>query len=235
MRANRGRNLYRLKHTECRIRPCVNCRPLLVLLLLALPSCSYFSNRGRDFLEIFRLQGGFGRGLGVTARAAGLLDIGLNTPGAFYHSSGVGAVYGDLYFLSDDRVDVDFMRIVHDEQLGVADGGEMAHSHKCWAVLPGFFARIDRVAGPDYPDSADYADWLDGPMLWSERALEIDPWAHVHAFDAELGVYLLVANAKAGLSPGEAADFLVGLVGLDLAGDDTGSGNDATSSAEEPE
>ena len=59
-------------------------------------------------------------------------------------------------------------------------------------------------------------------MLWSERALELDPWAHVHAFDTELGVYLLIVNAKVGFSPGEAVDFLVGLVGLDIAQDDTG-------------
>ena len=189
-------------------------------------SCTlpYSSPANRRVAEIFRLQGGIGRGLGVTARGAGLLDIGLNTPGEFPHSSGFGLVYGDPYFLSSDQVDVDFMRLIHDETIGVnTDGsGEYAHSHKCWGLLPAVFSRIDRIDGADYPKSADHADWLEGPMLWSDHALELDHWAHVHAFDAELGVYLLVVNAKVGLSPGEGVDFLLGLFGIDIAQDDTG-------------
>ena len=61
-----------------------------LLLVLCAPACTYTSDRARDFFEMFRLQGGIGRGLGVTARAAGVLDLGLNTPGQFAHASGVG-------------------------------------------------------------------------------------------------------------------------------------------------
>lgn len=216
------RKPYAVSNQRLKIQP-MTWRTFLVLVGLAVvsTSCNYFSNRTRDFFEVFRAQGGFGRGLGATARAAGVLDIGLNTPGAFPHSSGVGLVYGDPYFLSGDKIDVDFMRLFHDETIGVVyGGGDYEHSHKCWALLPAAFARVDRIDAPDFPESADHEDWLEGPMLWSEAALELDPWAHVHAFDAEVGLYLLLVNAKVGLSPGEAVDFLLGLFGVDIAQDD---------------
>ena len=197
---------------------------VIVALALTMTSCSYLGNRGRDFIEIFRLQGGFGRGLGVTARAAGLLDIGLNAPGQFPHGSGLGLVYGDVYFLSGGVEDIDFMRGIHDEQLGVNHStGEYFQSHKCWAILPAVWSRVDTFAPNDFPASDDTADWLEGPMLWSKEALDKNPWAHVHAFDAELGLYLLLINGKAGVSPGETVDFLLGIVGIDIAGDDSGS------------
>ena len=44
---------------------------LIVALALTLPSCSYLGNRTRDFFEIFRLQGGFGRWLDL----ARLVDV----------------------------------------------------------------------------------------------------------------------------------------------------------------
>lgn len=194
---------------------------LLMLSLLLVPGCTYLSNRGRDFAEMFRLQGGIGRGLGVTTRAAGLLDLGLNTPGQFPHASGMGLVWGDPYFLSDDLNDIDFMRGLHNETLGVdRASGEYFQAHKCWAILPVVFSRVDTLAGPVYPASEDQYDWIEGPMLWSEEALEQNPWAHVHAFDAEVGLYLLVANVKAGVSPGETVDFLLGIFGIDIAQDD---------------
>lgn len=196
-------------------------RAALFLFLLFAPGCLYSSNRGQDFLEIFRLQGGIGRGLGVTASAVGLLHVGLNTPGQFPHRSGLGFVYGDVYFLSGAVSDIDFMRGLHDETLCVDHANlEYAHSHKCWAVLPAVFSRVDTFTGPDYPETEDPKDWVEGPWLWSREALDADPWAHVHAFDGELGIYLLILNLKAGLSPGEAVDFLLGIFTIDIARDD---------------
>lgn len=181
------------------------------------------SNRGRDFAEIIRVQGGFGRGLGVTVRAVGVLDIGLNTPGQFPHSSGLGLVYGDPYFLGGRLSETDFMRGFHDEVIGLdPETREYLQVHKCWGVLPALFSRVDKIKGPDYPCSDDHVDWIEGPMIWSHEALAENPWAHVHAFDAELGVFLLLVNAHAGLSPGETADFLLGIFGIDIACDDNG-------------
>ena len=62
------------------------------------------------------------------------------------------------------------------------------------------------------------------PPLWSEEALKINPHAHVHAFDIEASVYAGVVYAKAGFSPGEFVDFLLGWFGVDIAGDDRGMG-----------
>ena len=88
--------------------------------------------------------------------------------------------------------------------------------------MPEVFARRfpDRTIVLRPHPSEDHEDWVEGPWLWSEEALEQDPWAHVHAFDVELGAYLLVINGKAGFSPGEALDFLLGLFTIDIAQDD---------------
>ena len=57
------------------------------------------------------------------------------------------------------------------------------------------------VESPDYPEES------------KKRSLD--------RFDLELGVTAGVVNARVGFSPGQLFDFLFGLAGLDLAGDDT--------------
>ena len=44
--------------------------------------------------------------------------------------------------------------------------------------------------------------------------------ARLHAFDVEAGVFVLFFGARAGFSPGEFFDFLVGWFGFDPANDD---------------
>ena len=45
-------------------------------------------------------------------------------------------------------------------------------------------------------------------------------WARIHAFDIEASVYAGIVYARAGFSPGEFVDFLLGWFGVDIAGDD---------------
>jgi membrane protein DedA with SNARE-associated domain len=201
------------------------------VLLACLPACTYAFDRGRDLTEVVRVQGGVGRGLGATAAAAGILHVGINLPGSMPHEAGIGTVYGDFYFMRSRRPlvrDTEVMAGVHWELLGLEPGDFPSNdytyrqSHKCWTFLPALFSRVDCAHAADYPESSADEDWLEGPMLWSQAALERNTWAHVHAFDIELGVYVVLVNAKLGISPGEAVDFVAGIVGWDLvAGDDT--------------
>ena len=52
---------------------------------------------------------------------------------------------------------------------------------------------------------------------WRRRLFR---WARLHAFDIEVGATVLIIGARAGFSPGEFLDFLLGWFGVDIAGDD---------------
>jgi hypothetical protein len=91
-------------------------------------------------------------------------------------------------------------------------------------ILPGLLSQVrvpqdaapGKIAGRDkVPRRADPWVWI-----WSERGRRFAPRAALHAFDVEASVYLGGCYVRAGVSLGEVADFLAGLVGLDLAGDD---------------
>ncbi len=58
------------------------------------------------------------------------------------------------------------------------------------------------------------------PWLWSGKAHEVAPTARIHAFDIEASLHAGIVYLKAGFSPGELADFLLGWFGADIAGDD---------------
>ncbi|MCI0342602.1 MAG: hypothetical protein L0216_15920 [Planctomycetales bacterium] len=194
----------------------------LILSLAAAPGCAelgnYFKNRARDFGEIFRLQVGLGVGLGASARLAGVADVGVG--GGFAdHRMGVGWVYGSGYAFSRERLadgEVFFpFTMLGDGEGGTlgrgwhssseaTESGKAARRHVCYLALPGLFAHEP-----------------DGPLLWTPRGVEDHPWSHVHALDIEAGLYLGFVVVRAGVSPGEFLDFLLGWFGLDIAGDDT--------------
>jgi hypothetical protein len=78
-------------------------RYLLLLLPLLATGCqttvgNYLANRGRDLGECFRAQVGLGYGLGVCARAGGVVDLGLAVA-TYSREHGVGWHYGDGYLL----------------------------------------------------------------------------------------------------------------------------------------
>lgn len=60
----------------------------------------------------------------------------------------------------------------------------------------------------------------DQTKLWLGRSVRVNKRAHLHAFNLEGSAYAGLVYAKAGVSPGEAADFVLGIFGLDIAGDD---------------
>jgi hypothetical protein len=88
------------------------------------------------------------------------------------------------------------------------------YGHGCFGLLPGIFS----MTGPE-PSTPRGGFGLRG--LWDSKANRPeDRFARVHIFDVEAGVSMLVVGARAGFSPGELLDFLLGWFGVDIAGDD---------------
>ena len=230
---------------------------LLPLLLLAAlgAGCqtavgNYFANRGRDLGECVRLEASAALGLGVSARAAGIADLGVMAGFTlpFYR---VGWRYGrPLYPTTgpDGGLDLDLNLVlwhyVLEDSIWSSGpmGGHGSRGHWCWGALPGAWSYSETKASHRTRMAAqDLAlrEWWDGgergPMpvergdhlwkptlrLWTVDAVERDRWAHVHAFDVEATVYGGFFRVSAGFSPGEFVDFLLGWLGVDIAGDDT--------------
>lgn len=177
-------------------------------------AATFFGNRIRDLGEVVRVEAGVSPVLGVSVRAAGIVDVGLGG-GQIDPSLGLGWEYGFGYalgatteqlgspprgrelgfpiqpLLSQAPFDGAITLLGHfNETLGPHGGGGHAARHACFFVLP---------------------------------AIELashDMWLRVHAFDVEASVFL-GAYVRVGFSPGEFVDFLLGWFGLDIAGDDT--------------
>jgi hypothetical protein len=218
--------------------------------------CHYFANRIRDLGDCFRIQAGGGLGLGASAEAAGIMDLGL-VVGVAPRQGGLGWVYGDGYFFGlgengdtwDGVVDYSAAAVVG-VVLAVAAGFRVGTSyprdppppgeekvfpgfhweivgsevmtlrpsyaqHGCYSFFPWCISRV----GPEEP-WPDALPLRDHPAIFTGEALHLNPRAHLHAFDVEASVYLGIVWAKAGFSPGEMLDFLLGWFGIDIGGDD---------------
>jgi hypothetical protein len=87
-------------------------------------------------------------------------------------------------------------------------------------VLPVVFSWVDATP-TDYrwmvPEEGDF--FLDRHWLWSGTGFRDNRYQQIHAFDLEAEVGLLVF-VETGFSIGELVDFLLGIVTIDIAGDD---------------
>ena len=196
---------------------------LLACLLCASSGCGYLVDRGADFLDQYRIAVGAGSVGGVRGRARGRVDSGLMC-GIKPHAAALGWKYGTpLYFHeADGRIYADQAEIFRATSITDLDyaHGRYASARTSFALLPGVFTWTD--ASPlDYswevPDEG--LDYEDSHWLWSAETFRDNRWAQIHAFDVELEVGLFV-YVDAGWSPGELLDFLLGLVTIDIAGDD---------------
>ena len=218
----------------------------LILIACAATGCrtaagNYFSNRGRDFGECFRAQAGLGPGIGATIQAAGLLDVGVGAS-AIPRDLGIGWVYGEGYAFGqgggagkyDAEADTTgvawllsilstpYAPLQHWSSDGISDNSlDWSYSqHSCYSILPAVLSWVgpEEVGkGTEQEESLPIAKH---PPLWSGEALRMNPWAHVHAFDIEVGVFVGYVYARVGFSLGDFADFLLGWFGADIAGDD---------------
>lgn len=181
---------------------------------LLAPVAAYGANRARDFGEIFRVQAGVGYSAGAQVRALGLLDVGLGG-GAHRWKNGVGWVYGEYHILNDSpAADLDVYwpaTKLYDLGPGMREDGVGLAQHV--SIRPDgetLFAQsymlLPAMLSPPDPRS-------------SETPARLRRWQRVHALDIEVGASCL-AYVRVGFSPGELLDFLLGIFGLDIAGDD---------------
>jgi hypothetical protein len=166
-----------------------------LLLALGAGGCQYAEERGRDFLDMFRLEGHLGPGLQADIKATELLHFGFGSS----QGARTGFNYGAL---ETDRVLEHHLpasivtSITHPDQqaLHLISWGLEAPQHRCYVMLPG---------------------------VLNNNTMQVDA---LHFFDIELGLYAIFPGARIGFSPGEFLDFFLGLWTFDLAGDDSFEG-----------
>ena len=198
-------------------------RLLLPVALLVLSSCQYVGDRAMDFADQFRATAGAGVTVGLWGRKLGLFDTGLMI-GLKPRATALGWKYGIPLWtdLSDNLVDGDQVAIVKGTHIYGLDYGKGSYD-SAWtsvAVLPGILSWGDSTPD-DYewvvPEEGDVYD--DQYWIWSEKGFEQNRFAQIHAFDIEMEA-AFVLYLSGGYSPGETVDFLLGLILIDIAGDD---------------
>jgi len=196
---------------------------LLLALLFTLPSCRYLRNRGADFLDQFRISVGAGSVAGVRVRAVGAVDTGIMM-GIKPRAASLGWRYGTPLFFNhaDPKFDADQAEIIKATSVTGLDfaSGTYRSARTSAAILPGLFTWTDATP-KDYewlvPEEGD--EFRDRYWIWNRETTRRNRYAQIHAFDIEAEVGLFV-YLEAGFSPGEMLDFLLGIVGIDIAKDD---------------
>ena len=174
---------------------------LLATALLASGCATYVRDRVADAGDIFTAT--VGTGIGVTAKA-GPIHTGLGFDIDLYGLR--GGEFGS--FVPDRKTDTLLPPSCDAAAIAAAIGAFGPHKSRAWA-------RGKTFSSP-YLDTGELLPFLDLP--WDDDAEchpLIDPqWTQI---DLSVG---LIASARVGFNPGELLDFLMGLVGLDLYGDD---------------
>ena len=192
-------------------------------MCVALSSCNYIADRGLDALDPFRVSAGLGSVIGVRFRNIGLVDSGLMV-GLKPRSTALGWRYGvPLFFRKADKLmDADQAEIVKTTSItGLEYGqGSYASARSSIAILPGLLTWADSTPSKydwSVPDEGEEYD--DRTWIWAPSSFPKNRYAQIHAFDGELEVGLLV-YIETGTSLGELADFVLGFIFIDIAGDD---------------
>ena len=211
---------------------------------------NYFANRGRDFTESFAFQAGLGVGLDVHVKATGLAHLDVGTGVYLPFPTSFGILYGEVRpssatglegpFDAEVGIPLSMLRNGRLHRSSMPRETHFGSDHACYALLPAVFSWIDSyplVLKPDDPETRWL--WDTAPIMEEadDRAPVEEPppygvhrdvseyeryqrWSRVHAFDIEVGAFALILGFKAGFSPGEFVDFLLGWFGVDIAGDD---------------
>lgn len=158
-----------------------------------MPGCAYVRARGNDLGDVFRLEGAFGPGLQVDAGIGEIVHLGLGS----FMGQRSGWQYGHMF------------------------SGEVLEHY-----LPGSLIESVRVRG--YEGMHLVSWWYEQPP--QHQCFLLFPYGigdstarreDVHVFDIEAGIHLVAFGVRAGISPGELLDFVLGFWGFDLAGDDS--------------
>ena len=172
--------------------------PIAVLALL--PGCGYLAARGRDLGDIVRLEGSVGIGLQADISAVEILHIGLGSS----RRRTAGWAYGipTAEKRREDHLPLSYIRSLIDPDVAGLHSLKMGSgpekaSHRCDIVGP-FSLSSGSVRKP-------------AMQFWS----------------IEAGVFLVAVGIQVGANPAELLDFVLGVFGFDIAGDDDEAGRDA--------
>jgi hypothetical protein len=165
-----------------------------LVILLALPSvgCGYARDRFRDFGDMWRFEVSAGVGLQADVAVGELAHVGLGSSRRW----SAGLQYGE--FVAERRVEDHLplslvWSITGDDAEGVhwlRTGDATQSQHRCFAVVPGEFARGTHEKAP------------------------------VHYWDLDVRVFAGVVGVEFGFSFGQFVDFVSGWFGADLGNDD---------------
>lgn len=173
---------------------------LLLAVILSGAGCSYLQDRGKDFLDIWHIDIGVGVCLGIDFQLTDAVHSGLAfgvvpRGGLSYGKKQSGLWIGGAYLIQRGYMRMD-------------DGGgdRVSWQGTLWnfLYLPKYFDEKYCNQPPEF----------DTQPLIKNRMV---PW--IHMFDVDVGVMAIFAS-RIGVSPGQAADFLLGWFGLDIAKDD---------------
>ena len=163
--------------------------------------CSYFQNRVNDLLDPFRFDVGVGPGLYAEARATDFLALALG--GQVQNTVGMNGrfvreretfAYGFSWVVMGGATTKDASPILAD------DPSRYVHTHDS---IPNHIVVVPGFGSFHHPE----------PWTLANRG--------VHVADLGVSLVLVEVGASIGFSPGEVVDFLLGIVGLDIAGDDS--------------
>ena len=198
-------------------------RSLALLAAFSLSSCQYLKDRGADFLDQYYAAVGAGSVVGVRFENLGLIDTGLMM-GIKPYASSLGWKYGSARYFDqlDPRFDADQAEIIKTTTVVGLDYGQGSYfsAKNSAAIVPALLSWVDATPiDYEWRVPEEGADFKDRTWIWNPQAFSVNHYAQIHAFDIETEVGLIVYLGF-GYSPGELVDFLLGIVTIDIAGDD---------------
>lgn len=173
-----------------------------VLVAGCAPAGRYLAARGLDLADVVQLNAGYGPGALASAKATDFAHL-----AAGWSRDRKAGIVGRHAARWDE------------ENLGfpVSNVAEFYYAPR-WRLASALLCFQAREVGPFATGDREFL-WnrLDSRCGRTEA-----PW--LDRFDLEAGGTALFVNARAGLRPGQAADFVLGLFTLDPAGDDDPEG-----------
>lgn len=199
---------------------------LLIAFIASFQSCAYLTDRGMDFLDQYRGAVGVGTGGGARVCALGLINTGLLF-GAKPQASSLGWKYGRPLIVTGTArptgVEMDQVYLVISTSYENWDYASHDYklSRQSFFLLPALFSWVDTTyRDEDIWYVPEEGVELEGRYyLWTGTAWRRNRYAMIHAFDVEFEIAIL-AYLELGFSPGEALDFWLGILTIDIAKDD---------------
>ncbi|HEY3227288.1 MAG TPA: hypothetical protein VGK61_09885 [Planctomycetota bacterium] len=162
-----------------------------------LTGCGYLSQRARDLGDIFRVEGSVGTGLQANVTAGELAHLGVGSSRRW----SAGWAYG---ITTKERRSEDHFPLSY-----------------AWAIIEPETAALHVLKIGEGQGLPQHRCPVLGPAGFSSGSFEKPPMQY---WDLEVGVMVLAVGFEVGFNPAELLDFILGIAGIDIAGDDDAAG-----------